>query len=83
MEKLYLLICMAAVLLSCSGKPAGVSRERQEYTGQQEALLQQGWTAGPVENGDLSEKYGYEPKFGLQDNYFDITMGEGSSVAVN
>lgn len=82
MEKLYLLICMAAVLLSCSGKPAGVSRERQEYTGQQEALLQQGWTAGPVENGDLSEKYGYEPKFGLQDNYFDITMGEGSSVAV-
>ena len=77
-----MLICLAMVLISCSGKPASVSGQQQEYTEQQEALLEQGWTADPVENGDLSEKFGYNPKYGLQDNYFDITMGEGSCVAV-
>lgn len=70
MEKLYLFICMAEMLLSYSNNHTCISMKRKKYTEKQGALLQNGWTA----------KFGYKPKFGLQDNYFDIV--KGSCVAV-
>ena len=40
-----------------------------------------GWTVEtPTE--DLTEEYGIQPIYGIQDNYFDIAMGSGCNVAV-
>ena len=33
-------------------------------------------------DGELPSSYGVKPKYGLQDNYFDINMGEGCDIAV-
>lgn len=83
MKRFFPPLCLvAALILSCTNKTNTAAPEQQGGTAQQEALLEQGWTAATVENGELSEKYGYEPKYGLQDNYFDIKIGEGSCVAV-
>lgn len=85
MKRFFLPLCLvAALLLSCTNKAntAAPAQQGGAETEQQEALLQQGWTADHVENGDLPETYGYEPEYGLQDNYFDIRIGEGSCVAV-
>lgn len=57
------------------------SQDKQELTPQQEELINQGWElTSPSE--DLSEDYGVKPVYGIQDNYFDITIGEGCNVAV-
>lgn len=55
--------------------------EGHELTQQQQEMINQGWEfASPPE--DLSVDYGIEPIYGIQDNYFDITIGEGCNLAV-
>ena len=52
-----------------------------EPTPSQQKLLDAGWTVEtPTE--DLTEEYGIQPIYGIQDNYFDIAMGSGCNVAV-
>ena len=53
--------------------------ENSEY---QEQLMREGWTYEELLDSELGEEYGYKPIYGIQDNYFDITMGEGYSVAL-
>lgn len=47
----------------------------------QQKLLDAGWTL-ETPNEDLTEDYGIKPIYGIQDNYFDISMGSGCNVAV-
>lgn len=48
----------------------------------QEELISQGWCIETPEGCELSEKYGVKPIYGIQDNYFDIHIGTGFSVAI-
>lgn len=49
----------------------------------QEQLISEGWyIPKTVPEGELSGEYGVKSKFGQQDNYFDIEIGNGCDVAV-
>ena len=52
-----------------------------EPTQAQQKLLDAGWT-NETPDEDMSEDYGVKPIYGIQDNYFDIVMGNGCNVAV-
>lgn len=50
---------------------------------QQEALVADGWyIPKTIPSGELSKEYGIKNKYGQQDNYFDIQIGNGCDVAV-
>lgn len=50
---------------------------------QQEALVEEGWYIPKnTPAGELSKEYGVKNKYGQQDNYFDIQIGNGCDVAV-
>lgn len=73
---LSLVVCTACHKAS-SNEPK--ARENSEY---QEKLMRDGWTFETLSDSELGEEYGFKPIYGLQDNYFDITMGEGYNVAI-
>lgn len=52
-----------------------------EPTQAQQKLFDAGWT-NETPDEDMSEDYGVKPIYGIQDNYFDIVMGNGCNVAV-
>lgn len=52
-----------------------------EPTPVQQKMLDAGWTLETPDE-DLTEGYGIKPIYGIQDNYFDISMGTGCNVAV-
>lgn len=33
-------------------------------------------------SGDISEQYGVQPIYGMQDNYFDVEVGKGINIAL-
>ncbi len=78
--KLTLLLSII-ICLSCNKTETNVSQahEKSEY---QEQLMREGWTSQNTPNTELNEDYGIKPVYGLQDNYFDITMGDGYNVAI-
>lgn len=69
---------------SCSGgNSASSQQEGQAPSSQQSALTEAGWyTPKPSVSGELSKEYGVRSKYGQQDNYFDIKLGEGCDVAI-
>lgn len=83
-RQFYLTLCLLScfVMLSCINKPQRNVEQAQELSAEQEGLLQQGWTQNAPNGGDLDETYGIKPVYGIQDNYFDIRIGEGCCVAV-
>lgn len=80
-HSLTILLLLAATVISCTGNKAPV-QETHVATPQQEALLQQGWQPCIHEGGELSADYGVKPEYGIQDNYFDMRIGKGYSVAI-
>ena len=81
MKRIAMLFCSALILVGCNNaaKPTQQAHENSEY---QEQLMRDGWTYEELSDSELGEEYGIKPIYGIQDNYFDITMGEGYSVAV-
>lgn len=81
MKKIAILFCSALILVGCNNaaKPTQLTHENSEH---QEQLMRDGWTYEELSDSELGEEYGIKPIYGIQDNYFDITMGEGYSVAV-
>ena len=69
------------VLMACHNKGEVQNSELDKPTPTQQKLIDEGWTA-ITPNEDLTEEYNIKPVYGMQDNYFDITMGKGSNVAV-
>lgn len=68
------------ILTSCHYREYRQDKTIEPTPGQQK-LLDAGWTL-ETPNEDLTEDYGIKPIYGIQDNYFDISMGSGCNVAV-
>jgi hypothetical protein len=81
MKKIAMLCCSALILVSCHNT-ASSKQETHENSEYQEKLMRDGWTFEDLSDSELGEEYGVKPIYGIQDNYFDITMGEGYNVAV-
>lgn len=77
-------VCLFIHLLGCSNKVSPNQEERESMiTASQEKLLSDGWYfPNEVPTGELPKEYGVKAKYGQQDNYFDIEIGKGCSVAV-
>lgn len=82
MKRLYYSLFLMILLSSCSL----IGRDRQAdnnvLTQEQETLISQGWELNTPEGGEFDESMGVKPIYGLQDNYFDVTVGKGFSVAI-
>ena len=81
MKKIALLFFIALTLVGCNNA-SGIKQQTHENSEYQEQLMRDGWTYEEITETELGEEYGIKPVYGLQDNYFDITMGEGYNVAV-
>lgn len=81
MKKFATLFCFSLVFASCHNT-ANTKQDTHENSEYQEQLMRSGWTYEELSDSELGEEYGVKPIYGIQDNYFDITMGEGYSVAV-
>ena len=75
------MLSLALGLSSCGGNST-TTQTNEEPTPEQEELIQNGWSSSTPEGGELGTEYGIKPIYGIQDNYFDIRIGEGFSVAI-
>ena len=81
MKKFATLFFFSLFFVSCHNT-ANTKQETHENSEYQEQLMRGGWTYEELSDSELGEEYGIKPIYGTQDNYFDITMGDGYSVAV-
>ena len=56
--------------------------EQEQLTPFQEQMLSDGWQLTNREGGELGNAFGANPQYGIQDNYFDIAIGQGCNVAI-
>lgn len=75
------------VILLCSGctnSKKGRDKTIPELSEMQMKYIDEGWLlkSNSSMDGELPSSYGIKPKYGLQDNYFDINMGEGGNIVV-
>lgn len=88
MNRLMTSIIFAAVTLlnltGCNGGRTQVNHsDSTELSLSQAQLINDGWyIPKTVPEGELPKEYGIKSKFGQQDNYFDIEIGNGCDVAV-
>lgn len=82
MKKLLFFIFVLALLSSCSLSENGKQGDNNGVTPMQENLKLQGWDFYNPDGGQFEESMGVKPIYGLQDNYFDIAVGQGFSVAI-
>lgn len=76
------IISIAVILSSCNNKTSSVKVDEDGNNSLQENLIKEGWVFDSPQGGDLGDEYGVKPIYGVHDNYFDITIGEGCSVAI-
>lgn len=71
-------------LTGCNGRRIQEKNSNStELSPLQEQLIGEGWyIPKTVPEGELPKEYGVKSKFGQQDNYFDIEIGDGCDVAV-
>lgn len=81
MKKTAFFFFSVLTLVACNNV-SGVKQPVHENSEYQEQLMREGWTYEELTEIELGEEYGVRSVFGIQDNYFDITMGEGYFVAV-
>jgi hypothetical protein len=79
MRKLLLLLCSIVCLSSCHHNKAN---NDDELTPNQNKLIENGWKLGTPSGGEFDEAMGIKPIYGIEDNYFDITVGNGFDVAL-
>lgn len=75
------------VILLCSGctnSKKGRDKTIPELSEMQMKYIDEGWLlkSNSSMDGELPSSYGIKPKYSLQDNYFDINMGEGGNIVV-
>lgn len=81
MQYKVVMLSLALVLLSCGGNNT-TTQPKEEPTPEQEELVQNGWCPKTPEGGEFGTEYGVKSIYGIQDNYFDIRIGDGFSVAI-
>ena len=82
MKGLRLIICLVLSLAYSCVNNSNVRNLESEPTTEQQQLLDIGWKFHTPSNGDMPMEYGIVPIRGLLDNYFDIQIGEGMSLAL-
>ena len=83
MKIFYLFVVgIFVVLASCNNKTRSVKVDEVGNNSLQENLIKEGWEFETPQGGELGDEYGVKPIYGVHDNYFDITIGEGCSVAI-
>ena len=77
-------VLVAVSLLSChSSNTQSAETEEDSLTPYQESLVEEGWyIPKTLPEGELPKNYGVKSIYGQQDNYFDIEIGNGCSVAI-
>lgn len=80
-----ILILSFAILLAC--ECANSKKENikiPDLSETQKRYINEGWIlkSNCCMDGELPSSYGVKPKHGLQDNYFDINMGEGGNIVL-
>lgn len=85
--KFIIPIALIAIMLftGCSNH-SRVQENNSDYTTlspAQDQLISDGWyIPKTLPEGELSKEYGVENKYGQQDNYFDIEVGNGCDIAI-
>lgn len=79
MKKTLLLLCSLLCLAGCHNSGG---KEAHELSPQQKNLVENGWKLSTPTGGEFDETMGIKPIYGTQDNYFDITVGDGFDVAL-
>ena len=69
-------------MFSCNNKTNSLKIDEQGNNTLQENLIKDGWVFESPQGGELGDEYGIKPIYGVHDNYFDITIGEGCCVAI-
>lgn len=59
-----------------------LSKDNNEFSVTEKQLEKEGWIKVSPEDSELGKEYGINNKYGLQDNYFDVTIGKGFNVAI-
>lgn len=78
-----ILLFSITFLYGCGGNSTQVNNEETKLTEKQEKLIAEGWYIPKTDiSGELPSEYGVKPKYGQQDNYFDIEIGKGCDVAI-
>lgn len=75
---------LAVNLTSCHSTNSQSTEAKEEtLTEYQESLVDEGWyIPKTLPEGELPKNYGVKSIYGMQDNYFDIEIGNGCSVAI-
>ena len=83
MKIFYLfIVSIFVVLSSCNNKANSIKVNEEGNNSLQENLIKDGWEFESPIGGELGDEYGVKPIYGVHDNYFDITIGEGCCVAI-
>lgn len=83
--KTIFILCFALLLFSgCANNKKRKGETSPVLSEIQKKYIDEGWLlkSNSSMDGELPSSYGVKPKYGLQDNYFDINMGEGCDIAV-
>ena len=81
---LSLLVVFVSVTIGgCANNASNHQSESITLSDSQNNLISEGWYIPKIKpSGELPKEYGVKSKFGQQDNYFDIEIGEGCDVAI-
>ena len=81
---LSLLVVFVSITISgCANYASNHQSESITLSDSQNNLISEGWYIPKIKpSGELPKEYGVKSKFGQQDNYFDIEIGEGCDVAI-
>lgn len=82
MKRILLILTLTITLSACRFNSRQADDETISYSPQQEELIEQGWNANSPTGGEFDESMGVKPIYGIQDNYFDIKVGEGYDIAL-
>ena len=78
----YLLLFIICTLSVSCAKTNSEQSNSNELTQKQVQLKDEGWIFVQHKGGEMESKYGVKSKYGIQDNYFDISVGSGYDVVV-
>ncbi len=79
MKGCLLLLCSLLCLSSCRNS---AGEETRKLSHRQKGLVENGWRLTTPAGGEFDETMGIKPVYGIEDNYFDITVGDGFDVAL-
>ena len=78
-----LVIFVSVITGGCTNNVSNNQSDTITLSDSQNNLISEGWYIPKIKpSGELPKEYGVKSKFGQQDNYFDIEIGEGCDVAI-